>query len=94
MAFGALLAAFLPVLLAISAVAAATGLLAFASRLVPVDDATTSVMLLIGLAVGVDYSLFYVKRAREERAGGCRRRPRSRGGRDLGPLCPRLRADA
>ena len=69
-AFGALLAAFLPVLLAISAVAAATGLLAFASRLVPVDDATTSVMLLIGLAVGVDYSLFYLKREREERALG------------------------
>jgi uncharacterized membrane protein YdfJ with MMPL/SSD domain len=69
-AFGALLAAFLPVLLALTAFAAATGLLAFASQLLPVDDAAKSVMLLIGLAVGVDYSLFFLKREREERALG------------------------
>jgi uncharacterized membrane protein YdfJ with MMPL/SSD domain len=69
-AFGALLAAFLPVLLALTAFAAATGLLAFASQLLPVDIAAQSVMLLIGLAVGVDYSLFYLKREREERAAG------------------------
>jgi uncharacterized membrane protein YdfJ with MMPL/SSD domain len=69
-AFGALLAAFLPVLLALTAFAAALGLLAFASHLFPVDDAANSVMLLIGLAVGVDYSLFYLKREREERAAG------------------------
>jgi putative drug exporter of the RND superfamily len=49
---------------------AATGTLAFASNLLPVDDAANSVMLLIGLAVGVDYSLFYLKREREERALG------------------------
>jgi uncharacterized membrane protein YdfJ with MMPL/SSD domain len=69
-AVGALLAAFLPVLLALTAVAAATGALAFASQLLPVDEAAGSVMLLIGLAVGVDYSLFYLKREREERALG------------------------
>jgi RND superfamily putative drug exporter len=69
-AVGALLAAFLPVLLALTAVAAATGALAFASQLLPVDQAAGSVMLLIGLAVGVDYSLFYLKREREERALG------------------------
>jgi RND superfamily putative drug exporter len=69
-AFGALLAAFIPVLLALTAFAAATGTLAFASNLLPVDDAANSVMLLIGLAVGVDYSLFYLKREREERALG------------------------
>ena len=56
-------------LLALTAVAAATGALAFASHL-PVDQAAGSVMLLIGLAVGVDYSLFYLKREREERALG------------------------
>ena len=67
-AVGALLAAFLPVLLALTAVAAATGALAFASQLLPVDQAAGSVMLLIGLAVGVDYSLFYLKRERERRA--------------------------
>jgi uncharacterized membrane protein YdfJ with MMPL/SSD domain len=69
-AFGALLAAFLPVLLALTAFVAAMGILAFASRIFPVDDAANSVMLLIGLAVGVDYSLFYLKREREERAAG------------------------
>jgi RND superfamily putative drug exporter len=69
-AFGALLAAFLPLLLALTAFAAATGVLALASTLLPVDNAASSVMLLIGLAVGVDYSLFYLKREREERALG------------------------
>jgi putative drug exporter of the RND superfamily len=69
-AFGALVAAFIPLLLALTAFAAATGVLAFTSNLLPVDDAANSVMLLIGLAVGVDYSLFYLKREREERALG------------------------
>jgi uncharacterized membrane protein YdfJ with MMPL/SSD domain len=69
-AVGAGVAAFLPVLLALTAFAGATGALAFASQLLPVDDAAGSVMLLIGLAVGVDYSLFYLKREREERALG------------------------
>jgi RND superfamily putative drug exporter len=69
-AFGALVAALLPVALAMTAVFAATGLLAFASHLNPVDQSASSVLLLVGLAVGVDYSLFYVKREREERAKG------------------------
>ena len=34
------------------------------------DDEVSAVVLLIGLAVGVDYSMFYLKRAREERAAG------------------------
>jgi uncharacterized membrane protein YdfJ with MMPL/SSD domain len=69
-AFGALVAACVPVLLAFSAVLAALGLSTFASHVVPEADATKSVILLIGMAVGVDYSLFYLRRAREERAGG------------------------
>jgi RND superfamily putative drug exporter len=69
-AFGALVAALLPVALAMTAVLGATGLLAFASHLNPVNDSAGSVLLLVGLAVGVDYSLFYVKREREERAKG------------------------
>lgn len=69
-AFGALLAAVVPVSLALTAVFAATGLLAFTSRLLHVDEATPNLMLLIGLAVGVDYSLFYIQREREERAKG------------------------
>jgi RND superfamily putative drug exporter len=69
-AFGALIAAGVPVLLGLSAVGAAIGLSALTSYLVPVQDTTSSVILLIGLAVGVDYSLFYLKREREERAAG------------------------
>ena len=33
-------------------------------------DEASALVLLIGLAVGVDYSMFYLKRAREERAAG------------------------
>jgi putative drug exporter of the RND superfamily len=69
-AFGAIVAALVPVLLALTAVAAAIGLLAFPSHIWPADDAANSVILLIGLAVGVDYSLFYIRREREERAQG------------------------
>jgi uncharacterized membrane protein YdfJ with MMPL/SSD domain len=70
LAFGALMAAVLPVILALSAVAAATGLALLTSNVFPISSSTFSVMLLIGLAVGVDYSLFYIRREREERAAG------------------------
>jgi RND superfamily putative drug exporter len=68
--FGALVAAGLPLLLALSAVAGTMGLLALPSQLVPMGEAVKTVLLLMGLAVGVDYSLFYLKREREERAAG------------------------
>lgn len=68
--FGALLAAGVPLLLGFSAVAAATGLWAFASQVVPDIGTVPQLILLFGLAVGVDYSLFYLKREREERARG------------------------
>ena len=69
-AFGALAAAGVPLLLAISGVAAALGIVGAFSNIVPVDQSISSVILLIGLAVGVDYSLFYLRREREERAAG------------------------
>jgi uncharacterized membrane protein YdfJ with MMPL/SSD domain len=69
-AFGALVAAGLPVLLAFSGVLATIGLSAAASHVVAAGDPTKSVILLIGMAVGVDYSLFYLRREREERARG------------------------
>jgi uncharacterized membrane protein YdfJ with MMPL/SSD domain len=69
-AFGALVAAGVPVLLAISAVIATIGLVAFPSHIFPVSDNTSIVITLIGMAVGVDYSLFYLKREREERRAG------------------------
>ncbi len=70
LAFGALLAAFVPLILAVTAVAAAIGLIGPISQIWPVDESISSVVLLIGLAVGVDYSMFYLRREREERARG------------------------
>ena len=69
-AFGTLVAALVPLLLGFSAVIAAMSLVAIPSQLSPVDSNISSVILLIGLAVGVDYSLFYLRREREERAAG------------------------
>jgi RND superfamily putative drug exporter len=69
-AFGALVAAGLPVMLGLTAVIATLGLIGPISQIWPVDEAISSVVLLIGLAVGVDYSLFYIRREREERAAG------------------------
>jgi len=69
-AFGALVAAGIPVLLAITGVAATLGLVGLVSHIAPVDPSVSEVVLLIGMAVGVDYSLFYMRREREERAAG------------------------
>ncbi len=69
-AFGSLVAAGVPLLLGISAVMATFGLIALPSQLLPMSSDVASVILLVGLAVGVDYSLFYLRREREERARG------------------------
>jgi RND superfamily putative drug exporter len=69
-AFGAFVAAGVPLLLGFSAVLGAVGLSALISHVVPATDVTASVILLMGMAVGVDYALFYLKREREERAAG------------------------
>ena len=68
--FGSLVAAGIPVLLAVTAVIAAISLLSVASQWLPVGSSTSEVILVIGMAVGVDYSLFYLRREREERAKG------------------------
>ena len=46
------------------------GLIALPSQFIPMDEQIAEVILLIGLAVGVDYSLFYLRREREERRAG------------------------
>jgi uncharacterized membrane protein YdfJ with MMPL/SSD domain len=51
-------------------VMATTALIALPSQFIPVDESIAEVILLIGLAVGIDYSLFYLRREREERAAG------------------------
>ena len=68
--FGALVAAGIPLLLALTAVFATFGLLAVPSHLLPMAQQAYAMVLLIGLAVGVDYSMFYLKRERQERAAG------------------------
>src|SRR5437764_10988333 len=73
--FGALVAVGVPLLAALSSVIATIFLVALPSHLVPMDQNVSAVILLAGLAVGVDYSLFYLKREREERALG--RSPRA-----------------
>jgi putative drug exporter of the RND superfamily len=68
--FGALIAAGIPLLLAGTAVISAISLLSVVSRIVAIDSITSSIVLLVGMAVGIDYSLFYLRRVREERTAG------------------------
>ena len=71
LAFGALVAAGVPLLLALTAVMATIGLVGLISQIGDgVDSSINEVILLIGLAVGVDYSMFYLRREREERESG------------------------
>ena len=70
LAFGTLAAVGIPILLALTAVFATLGLLGPISHLIHLDQTVSSVVLLIGMAVGVDYTLFYLKREREERRNG------------------------
>jgi putative drug exporter of the RND superfamily len=68
--FGALIAAGIPLLLAGTAVISAISLLAVPGHWLPIDGTTSSIVLLVGMAVGIDYTLFYLRRVREERACG------------------------
>ena len=70
LAFGSVVAALVPLGLALTTVGAALGGLGVVSQIAPNYSSTSSVVLLIGLAVGVDYSLFYIRRQRAERAAG------------------------
>jgi uncharacterized membrane protein YdfJ with MMPL/SSD domain len=68
--FGALVAAGVPLLLGVTSIAATMGLLAPASQLSPLHEAVAQVVILIGLAVGVDYAMFYLRRMMEEKDKG------------------------
>ncbi|HUJ35493.1 MAG TPA: MMPL family transporter [Solirubrobacteraceae bacterium] len=70
LAFGALVAASVPLLLGLTSVGAALGALGLVSHIAPNGSSTAPVVVLIGLAVGVDYSLFYIRRERVERRNG------------------------
>jgi RND superfamily putative drug exporter len=69
-ALGALVAAAVPLVLALTGVLATMAMVVIPSQIVPMDANVDALILLIGLAVGVDYSLFYMRREREERASG------------------------
>jgi RND superfamily putative drug exporter len=68
--FGALIAAGIPLLLAGTAVVSAISLCSVIGQWLPTGQSTSEVVLIIGMAVGVDYSLFYLRREREERSRG------------------------
>jgi uncharacterized membrane protein YdfJ with MMPL/SSD domain len=71
LAFGSVAAAGVPLLLGLTAVIAALGLIGPISHLIPVNPGQIdAVVALIGLAVGVDYSMFYLRRKLEERRRG------------------------
>ena len=71
LAFGSLVAAGIPLLLGFTAVLAALGLIKPISHLLPVAQGQIEpVVLLVGLAVGVDYTMFYLRRKLEERHAG------------------------
>ncbi|WP_246103145.1 MMPL family transporter [Streptomyces piniterrae] len=67
-AFGSALMVTVPLLLALTSIVAAFGLSMIVSHIQPDAGVGANVILLIGMAVGVDYTLFYLKREREERA--------------------------
>ena len=70
LAFGALVAALVPLVLGLTSVVAALGALGLVSHIAPNGSSTAPVVVLIGLAVGIDYSLFYIRRERAERRAG------------------------
>ena len=69
-AFGALLAAGIPLILALAGIAVGFALLHMLSWVTPMSVWSMNFSMMIGLAVGIDYSLFIVSRYREERAEG------------------------
>ncbi len=70
LAFGALVAALLPLVLGFTAVLGAIGISILVSHVYALPNFMDSVILMMGMAVGVDYSLFYLQREREERRRG------------------------
>jgi len=67
---GALVAAGIPLVLGLTAVMGTFGIIAIASQVQPMDQSVSALVLLVGFAVGVDYSMFHLKREREKRAAG------------------------
>ena len=91
--FGALVAAGIPVLLALTAVTASLGVLTIVSHWLPVNGSTFEVVVIVGMAVGVDYSLFYLRGSARSGPGAGRSRGAPRRRAHLGPHDGRVRPD-
>jgi len=68
--FGAVVAAFIPIILAIVAVVTAIGLTGIIGQFMELNEFVPNIITMMGLAVGIDYSLFVLSRYREERSNG------------------------
>ncbi len=70
LAFGTLVAALIPLGMALVSIFTAVGVATIASQFKPLNFNFFEMIILMGLAVGIDYSLFIINRFREERAAG------------------------
>ncbi len=68
--FGAVVSAFIPIILAIVSIFTAIGLTAIVGQVVELNDFVPNILSMMGLAVGIDYALFILSRYKEERERG------------------------
>ncbi len=70
LAFGSVMAMGLPVLVALGGIGAGTTIVLLASNLMTMPESTSTLGIMIGLGVGIDYALFIVTRYREQLRAG------------------------
>ena len=74
LAFGALVAAFLPIIVGVMAIAITLTLVGWVATFFPMSIFVLNMISMIGLGVGIDYSLLVITRFREELNAGLRPR--------------------
>ena len=68
--FGAVVAGLIPIVIGVMSIVMATGMVAVVGQLSPFTFFVESMIAMMGLALGIDYSLFVISRYREERGSG------------------------
>ncbi len=68
--FGALIAPILPLAIGVVSIAITTGFVMLMANVLVLDSNAMTLVSMIGLAVGIDYALFFFERFREERRNG------------------------
>ncbi len=68
--FGAVLAAFMPLVMSVISIGLALALTALIGQVYPMNTFVLNILTMMGLAVGIDYTLFVISRYREERGRG------------------------